>query len=68
MRIQSSGESNVIFKTKENVIMPETPEHAGFVVKRFEDAVFFTETEMVLCKVQSLKRREIWRVGNHPPI
>ena len=34
MRIQSSGESNVIFKTKENVIMPETPEHAGFVVKR----------------------------------
>jgi len=59
MRIQGGGETEVVFKTKENVLFREAPESTGFCVKRFEDPVFLFEAEVLPGKSQSLERGEV---------
>ena len=65
MCVQSCGKLNVGFKTKEDVILTKTSEHAGLIVKRSEYPVFLLEREVVLRRVQFLERREICRISNH---
>ena len=65
MCVQGSGKLNVGFNPEENVMLPKTSEHAGFIVKRSEYPVFLLEREVVLRRVQFLERREICRISNH---